>query len=193
MATDEQNKLIELLIKQRPQKADAIVLLAGDRFHRVPKTAELFHAGYAPVVVLTSNADNWDYGSLPSSRLVAELKDLDVPEEAIIWEETAAHTRAEADSTLRIAKERGWKTLLIVTTEYHQYRAFLTWLKAIEDHGMDTTLIMASVEEYPSFHNDTREDALIREFDRIAQYQTKGDVSSYPSGIEYLNKRVKAL
>lgn len=193
MSTDEQTQFMELLSEQHLEKADAIVLLAGDRYHRVAKAAELYRAGYAPRIVLTSNADNWDYGSLPSGKLVPALLECGVPEEDIIWEETAPHTRAEADRTLQIAAGRGWKTLLVVTTEYHQYRAFLTWLRAMKDQGLDLTLIMSSVEEFPDFYTDTREDALAREFTKIAEYGAKGDVASIDEGIDYLTRQAGVI
>ncbi len=177
---------MELLLRHEPRKADVIVLLAGDRFHRVAKAAALYHEGYAPVIVLTSSADNWDYGSLPSSRLVSELLKLGVKEEDIVWEETASHTRAEADATLKLAETHGWKTLLLVTTEYHQYRAFLTWLKAMEDRGVKHTLNVASVREFPDFYDKTHDEALRQEFEKIEEYCNKGDVATYRQGLWYL-------
>ncbi len=189
MSTDKQTQFMELLAGQQLQKADAIVLLAGDRYHRVAKAADLYHAGYAPRIVLTSNADNWDYGSLPSKKLVSALLECGVPEQDILWEETAPHTRAEAESTFRIAREQGWKTLILVTTEYHQYRAFLTWLQAMRNQHLEFTLLMGSVEEFPDFYTDTREDALAREFQKIAEYGAKGDVASIDEGINYLARQ----
>lgn len=186
---DEREQFIKLLSEHTPTPADVIVLLAGDRFYRVPKAAELYHAGYAPKVVLTSSADNWEYGSAPSSKLVPELIALGVNEEDIIWEETAPHTRAEADSVLRIAKEKAWKTLIIVTTEYHLYRAFLTWLKAIHDTGSEIDIIPVATLGYPEFHGDTHEEGLAREFERIKIYQEKGDVASFKEGIAYLSEK----
>lgn len=177
---------MELLSRHKPRKADAIVLLAGDRFHRVARAAALYHEGYAPVIVLTSSADNWDYGSLPSSRLVPELLRLGVREKDIISEETAPHTRAEADATLKLAEKHGWKTLLLVTTEYHQYRAFLTWLKAMEDRGITLTLNMAAVAEFPDFYDKTRDEALVQEFEKIDEYGDKGHVATYQQGVLYL-------
>src|SRR3989344_5082607 len=125
---NEYEEFKKLLLKQSPKKADAIVLFAGDRFHRTKKIAELYYAGFAPQVVVTSNVHSYAYGSLPAHVLVRKLVAHGLHEEHIIWEETAEHTRGEADSSLRLAQEHGWKTLLLVTTEYHQYRAFLTFL-----------------------------------------------------------------
>lgn len=181
-----QKQLIELLALHNPKTADAIVLLAGDRFHRVPKVAELYLAHRAPCIVITSNANDHVYGSLPAGMLAKNLCELGVPSEDIIWEETAPHTRAEADSTLRLTREHGWKRLLVVTTKYHQYRAFLTWLRAVHDEGMDIELIMVPVQEFPDFYDDTEEDAMKREFEKIKLYGEKGHVATYAEGIEYL-------
>lgn len=186
---DEREQFIKLLSESAPVQSDVIVLLAGDRFYRVPKVAELYHAGHAPQVVLTSSADNWEYGSAPSSKLVPELLALGVNEQDIIWEETAPHTRAEADATLRLANSHGWKKLLLVTTEYHQYRAFLTWFKAIRDTASEIDIAMAPVSGYPDFHGETRDEGLTREFERIDEYQKKGDVASFQEGVVYLSEK----
>lgn len=184
---DEQSQFIQLLSQSLPKKADAIALLAGDRFYRVPKVAELYHAGFAREVVVTSSAYDFVYGSFPSRMLVRALRSYDVKDEHIIAIEKAPHTRAEADETLRIAKERGWKKLILVTTEHHQYRAFLTWIKAARDLNVDIELIMVPVQAFPKFRYDTRNEALQQEFERIERYRDMGHVASYKDGIDYLS------
>jgi uncharacterized SAM-binding protein YcdF (DUF218 family) len=184
--TKEQEQLMELLLLHEPRKADAIVLLAGDRFHRISKVAELYHAGFAPQVVVTSSAHNYAYGSLPSHVLVRKLYSHDIPEAQIIWEETAAHTRGEAESTIRLAALHGWNSLILVTTEYHQYRAFLTFLKAMRDMNLELELIVVAVHEFPSFHECTREELITQEFERFELYGAKGDVATYKQGVWYL-------
>lgn len=185
---NEKEQFMDMLRNQELKKADAIVLLAGDLYHRIPKVVQLFSEGYAPYVVLTSNADDPAYGSLPAHKLVSELVKSGIPDKNIFWEETAAHTRAEADSTLRIAKEKGWTSLILVTTEFHQYRAFLSWIQALRDAGVDISLRVSPISELASFHNESREVALAREDERILKYQEKGDVAKYQDGIDYLNK-----
>lgn len=185
---NEFEQLRELLSLHKPQQADAIILLAGDRFHRVAKVAELYHAKHAPKVVLTSNADDWEYGSLPSSKLVPELLRHNILEGDIIWEESAPHTRAEADATLRIAQKKDWKTLLLVTTHYHAPRALLAWVKARADLGVKINFVMIIVAEFPEFKKESEDEALLRELERIALYQEKGDIASFKEGIEYLTK-----
>ncbi len=186
---NEYLELKHLISQQELQQADAIVLLAGDRFHRVSKVAELYHAGLAPFVVVTSSADDWDYGSLPSRKLVPELVKLGIKEVNIIAEETAAHTRAEADSTLRMAKEKGWTSLILVTTPYHQYRALLTWIKALNDNDVNIELFMGTTQTFPEFKEESEDETLQREMERIKLYQDKGDVASWKEGEDYLKKR----
>lgn len=186
---NEQEQFKKLLLQHKPKSADVIVLLAGDRFHRIPKVAELYHAGLAPRMVVTSSAHDYAYGSLPAHVLVRKLQSLGLPEEHIVWEETGAHTRAEADATLRLAEKHGWRSLLLVTTEYHQYRAFLTFVKAMRDMNLDIELTMVPENEFPQFHSKTHEEVIAGEMERIATYQQKGDVASWEEGITYLLSR----
>lgn len=183
---DTLEQMASLIHTIKPAPADAIVLLAGDLLHRIPKTIELYELGLAPFIVITSNANDRGYGSLTAGALREELIMRGVPSEVIIWEETAPHTRAEAESTLRIANEKGWKRLLLVTTEYHQYRVLLTWLKAISDSGSTVHITIVPVIPFPAFRNETRDEAILRELARIRQYQEKGDVADWETGISYL-------
>ena len=184
---DEFRTLLVLLSAHKPRQADAIVLMAGDRFHRIQKTAELYHAGHAPFIVVTSNADKWEYGSAPSSKLVPELIAAGVPHEHIISEETGAHTRGEADATLRIAKEKNWQRLIVVTTAYHLPRVFLTWLKAIHDEGYPLELTMIPVQGVPEFKQQNEDELFAQETERIRLYQEKGDVASFEEGLRYIS------
>ncbi len=183
---DTFEQLASLLNTTKPAHADAIVLLAGDLLHRISKTVELYESGLAPFIVITSNAYDPTYGSLTAGTLREELIKQGIPSEAIVWEETASNTRAEADSALRIAHEKGWQRLLLVTTEYHQYRAFLTWVQAILDMKSTAHITIVPVTSFPVFRNETRDEAIIRERERIQLYQEKGDVAQWETGISYL-------
>lgn len=187
-------RLRELLRQWQFANADAIVFLAGDLDHRVSMVVRLFTEGRAPRIVLTSSADDPVYGSLPASKLRTLLLEKGIPSSAIVWEETAPHTRAEAESTLRVANEFGWKKLILVTTEYHQYRAFLTWQKTIEDLGWDGSISVVPVEEHPHFRHESRDEAILREIERIHVYSERGHVLSLEEGVKrgemFLNKNI---
>ena len=88
--------------------ADAVVVLGG-RPNRVPVGVALVRAGIAPSL-LVFNAD----GSA-----------LDVPEadEVISVRPEPYSTRGEAAVAARLARERDWRSLVVVTSSYHVPRA----------------------------------------------------------------------
>ncbi len=177
------------LLKEQPlQKGDVIFVLQGDGLNRAPYAVDLFMRGFAPLIVIVGNANDRSYGSFPSDEVCAEMKRLGLSDAALLSEQVAPHTRAEAERAMQLARERRWIRLLIVTSPHHQYRAFLTFLKAMRDAGLELTLInavapLSLIEENPW---GRREDLLADEFAKIELYGNKGDVASYEEGITYL-------
>lgn len=168
---------------------DAIVLLQGDGHNRVAHTIQLFEDGYAPVIVLVGGDTRREYGSAPSSELKEQLVAGGVPEGSILLEETATHTRAEAERLMELAQEHGWKNLLIVTSPHHIFRAFLTFLAAMRDKGMTLVLQPAPARNLRWYAPEPwgkRAELLDGEFRRIDEYGTKGHVATFEDGLEYL-------
>lgn len=186
----------QALAAQPLTAGDAIFLMVGDGLHRAPHAANLYRDGYAPVIAIVGNDDRRGYGSFPAREITAELENLGVPSSAIHARPLAPHTRAEAESFLSMACEFGWKTALMVTSPHHQYRAFLTFLKVIEDTGSDLLLVNAPAPL--SWTEDTpwgrRADLLTGEMQRIVDYSAKGDVAVCSEGLKYLaaGNRVRA-
>ncbi len=177
-----------LLEKQKIVKGDVIFVLQGDGLYRAPHAASLFKNGFAPIVAIVGNDTRREYGSYPSIEVRDEMLRLGLPKEIIHFEEVGAHTRAEAGRAMELAEEKDWKTILIVTSPHHQYRAFLTFLKAMRDASLDITLVNApanlSMSETTPW--GMRTNLLEQEFARIIEYQDKCDVASYEDGIAYL-------
>lgn len=170
--------------------ADAIVLLEGDGLARVSYAVALYREGWAPLVVISGGLDNPPH-SISASLMKREVVAQGVPEECIVLEEESKNTREQAVALATQCAERGWKRLLIVASHYHQYRAFLTFLKALEEHSLDRSveLISTPARDLPWFKEDeqgARIDLLEQEFERIELYGKKGDVSSYEEGLRYL-------
>ena len=193
--TEREAFLVELA-HQPLVGGDVIVLLQGDGNNRVAYAAELYAHGQASSVVLVGGDTRTQYGSYPGSGLREQLLVAGVPAEAIIFEETAQHTRAEAVRVIELAKERGWKSLLIVTSPHHMYRAFLTFLKAMQDAGLELILQPAPVRDLPWHANERwgmRIEVFGPELERIETYGLQGDVASYAVGLTYLrNKESKS-
>ncbi|MGC9605530.1 MAG: YdcF family protein [Minisyncoccia bacterium] len=191
----DREKFFVLLSNLPLKKGEAIFLLEGDGYNRVAHAAKLYKQGHAPKIVITGGAVKREYGSYPASELEIELLKLGIPKADIMLEETAAHTRAEADRAMEIARENGWKIILVATSAHHQYRAFLTFLKAMHAADMDIMIINAPARDLPWFSLNPwgkRADLLAEEMERIFAYQEKGDVAGFSEGIRYLERLEKA-
>ncbi len=115
--------------------ADAIVILGGGAPGRAREAADLYRAGLAPTVGLTTGEPPDGYEEM--SRLGIELvrshenylrvlKGFGVPEESIIRiEEPVTETMNELTRVREFARERNWTSLIIVTSNYHTRRSLL--------------------------------------------------------------------
>jgi uncharacterized SAM-binding protein YcdF (DUF218 family) len=105
-------------------KADALVVLSDDNFYadRATRTAELLREGKAPLIVASGRRLRPNAG-------IAELMEHDliergVPKEKIVrLPHDADSTKEEAEAVLKFAKERKWRSLIVVTSNYHTRRA----------------------------------------------------------------------
>jgi uncharacterized SAM-binding protein YcdF (DUF218 family) len=122
--------------------ADAILLLGGatrpprpprefpelgEAGDRVLHAARLYHAGKAPLVVVSGGGAS-EPGALPTeaARLTFVLEALGVPASAILREEASVNTRDNCVNAKRLLDERGARDVLLVTSALHMRRAFAT-------------------------------------------------------------------
>ena len=111
-------------VQDRLERADAILVLGDDNYagERASRSAELYRAGWAPLVVASGRR-------LRSYANVAELigRDLEtggVPATAILrFPHRAGNTREEAQALGELVADRGWRRVLLVTSNYHTRRA----------------------------------------------------------------------
>ena len=102
--------------------ADAIVVISGGETRaRVREASRLYREGYAPKVVYSGAARAGDVSNaLSMSRWAAEDG---VPAEAGILEEKSETTRENAERVAQVVAEQGFKSIILVTSPYHQRRA----------------------------------------------------------------------
>ena len=182
---------ITLVSNDPLRKGEAIVLLEGDGFARVDETARLFKEGYAPNV-FSGIADNPDYGSFPLSVVKPKLLAAGIPENAIIHEDQSTNTREQAVEIMKLVEKHGWKTILLVASHYHQYRAFLTFLQAMKESNLNIDIINAPARNLSWIEQTPwgrRIDLLEAEFERIDKYRELGHIASYEEAVKYLTIR----
>jgi len=96
-------------------RADAVVVLFGGR-GRLPVGIELVERGVAPVLVVSQGRDRrWRSPGL------CDRRDLRV----LCPVADAESTRGEARLIGRLARERGWDSLVVVSSRFHLVRAGL--------------------------------------------------------------------
>src|ERR1700742_5389445 len=116
-------------IEARPQRnADGIVVLTGGS-SRVSDAMELLADGYGKRLLISgvhpTNAASDISRSLPDNQsLLGCCVDLD---------HSAVNTRSNAAETRRWAHERGFKSLIVVTSNYHMPRAIVELSHAMPD------------------------------------------------------------
>ena len=96
-------------------KADAVMVLAGEK-GRLPVGLELFERGIAPVLVIS---DGFDPRWTQANRL-CRFGD---PEKVVCLRPDPYSTRGEAQLAARLARERGWDSLVVVSSRFHLFRA----------------------------------------------------------------------
>ncbi len=172
------------------EKADVIVVLEGDLLVRVVEGARLYKQGWAPLVVLSGGDEKQPAYAIPAKNMLPHLLKEGVPREAILLEEHSQHTRDQAVEIMGLAKQNEWRSVIIVASHYHQYRAFLTFLKAMREANLELRLINAPVRDlrwWDMTGRGLRASNLEVELQKIDKYRDElGNVASYEEGIEYL-------
>jgi uncharacterized SAM-binding protein YcdF (DUF218 family)/glycosyltransferase involved in cell wall biosynthesis len=123
-----------LKLSAPPVKADAIVVFAGGvgesgragggYQERVKKAIDLYKAGYAPYLVLSSG---FVYSFREAEIMRALAVDQGVPSSAIALELKAANTYENVKFVKEILDDYRWKKVLLVSSPYHMRRAVMTW------------------------------------------------------------------
>jgi uncharacterized SAM-binding protein YcdF (DUF218 family) len=128
-----------LVQQDSPDKADAVVVLAGARVERWLEGVELYREGWAPLIVISPGRVEPAELQLRSmgirfptdAELVRDaMLQLQVPAAAV---ETLAgsldNTAQEAAAVHELAASRHWARLIVVTSKYHTRRARFAFVR----------------------------------------------------------------
>ncbi len=114
----------EFLVRgEQPQRADVVVVLAGDGYgHRLMKAVDLVRGGYAPLVIL--DGPRVAYGSHEGELAADWAAKKGVPREILApLPMRARSTVMEVQALNPELERRGVKKALIVTSNFHTRRA----------------------------------------------------------------------
>jgi uncharacterized SAM-binding protein YcdF (DUF218 family) len=99
---------------QRPVRADAVVVLSGSKL-RLPVGVMLVRRGDAPLLVVSRN-------DRPST-LERRACDGSLGLRSLCLRAKPFSTQGEARLIARLARQRGWRTVDVVTSQFHVFRA----------------------------------------------------------------------
>ncbi len=111
-------------VDEGPVAADAIVILGDDNYSgdRATRAAELLKAGWAPRIVASGRYLR-PYASIAELE-EHDLTDRGVPASAIVrFAHRAENTRDEALAIRQLISSRGWKRIIVVTSNFHTRRS----------------------------------------------------------------------
>jgi uncharacterized SAM-binding protein YcdF (DUF218 family) len=117
----------EFLIINRPQHADAIVVLAGETDRRPELGLQLLQQNYAPRLVLDvpANAKLYQWNMLQLAR--EYVQKLPQAQSVSICPIYGLSTKTEAQDVSQCLKALGVHSVLVVTSDYHTRRARSTF------------------------------------------------------------------
>ena len=112
------------------------------------------------------------------------------------------NTLIESQAFINYAVQKKYRSLYVVSSPFHQLRAFMTLVTVALRYYPDLLIFSYSGISLPwsdkVVHSQgtllgARKDLIKAEFERIEKYKQKGDLSSETKIIEYLNKRDRAF
>ncbi len=132
-----------------------------DGSQRLLAALDLYHAGYAPVIVSSGSNHEIDFNQ---AELQAEwLMKMGVPQSAIIVESRSRRTYESAVEIARMARERNWKRVTVVASQLDVPRIRLVFRKL----GIEPSFYVAleyrpprdffSTAAFPFFYHATYE------------------------------------
>ena len=123
--------------------ADAIVVISGgETDQRVKEGVELFHQGLAPTLIMSGAAR--DSGISNAAAMQRSAVAQGVAEERILVEDKAQDTLGNAKYVRELLSDHDIKSIILVTSPYHQRRADLTFRRYL---GKDFPIINHSAAD----------------------------------------------
>ncbi len=120
----------------RPVRADAVIVLAGDRTPRLDRGLALMHAGLSGTLVISDGLDpQWP----AANRLCAgggggaeAGAGAEAGFRVVCFRPEPYSTRGEARGFARLARERGWRDVVVVTSTFHVTRARMLFRRCFD-------------------------------------------------------------
>ena len=138
-----------LLVPNKVQKADAILVLRGDEYFRLGKAAELYKQGLAPLIALSvipKESQPYDmirlmtgydkYDETEMTLRILEYFGMKRNAVLLTGKETTS-TYQEAVAARELFQQKGFKSMLLVTSTYHMRRSLFLFEHVFQGTGIE--------------------------------------------------------
>jgi len=173
-----------LIVEHEPEKADVIVCLAGKNIERSLAVVDAYRKGLAPYIFMAkkSKPDGFDYLQERIKNYPADfdlftliMEGFQIPEKVILSQvDRVDNTLDEVRLVHKFVLERGFKSLIVITSLTHSRRAWLTFTKVFKDDGIK---IISLPSHYQLFNpkdwwkKRKRIEDLILEYQKLIYYK----------------------
>jgi uncharacterized SAM-binding protein YcdF (DUF218 family) len=188
-ALGNKEKFMALIASDIIKQSDALVVLEGDGYSRLLLGVNLYYKNYAKKIILSGGLENSPMGSYHSDKLYFAVTNLaGIPESNIIRECESIHTRGQAEHVINVCLDNNFKKIILIASHFHQYRAFLTFLKVNQEKNANLIIYNSPANDVFWFFDPgwgKRIDLLEKEFEKIDEYSQKGHIASFEDAINY--------
>lgn len=127
-----------LLANNKIEDSDVIIVLSG-KSGRIEQAVKLYEAGKTSYLILSNSREKI---SSKGDMLQIALS-LGIPREAIITEDAAQSTYENAKYTLPIMQEHGFKSAIVVSSDFHMRRVKFNFDRVYKGSGIKLTYVGA--------------------------------------------------
>lgn len=187
-----------LAISERPVSADAIFVFGSRDFAVPDRAAELYHAGYAPRVLVTGSYGRLTRDVFPKPEALVfkdRLVAAGVPQDAVITEDKAANTLENVRLGMDALKRSGVsaRRLLLVAKGFVMRRCVATFAGQFDGLTVVPCPPSSGVQEPLNRNGSEFSARLAWEVDRLERYAAKGDIrqEEIPDAIRILAARLR--
>lgn len=135
-----------LVINQSPQKADVILVLAGDNGERTEYGVKLLNEGYANKIIFSGGL--LYYKTTVATLMKEHALELGVQNDSIILEDKADSTLQNAIYSKDIINNYNFNSVIIVSSNYHMRRTKMIFDKEFNDSGIKLTYCAAEDKNF---------------------------------------------
>ncbi len=141
-----------LLVRKDPLKnSEALVILSGGGEERLEAGANLYHDGKVRRIILTETDELQTGSSTPITTInydsLASRYGID-KSKLYKTKKTSTSTYEEAQAVLTLMKQKDWKSLIIVTDNFHSQRTGMIFDKIFKNSGIKVSVQPVNVQGY---------------------------------------------